>query len=72
MEYLKCCINIANNQRNIQQLDEAQKLKRYQLQMDLINQSVRGEQKPFRKLEEWEEMEAQFRELRSRYKFFRS
>ena len=43
---------------------------RYQLQIDLINQTVRGEQKPFRELEEWEEMEAQFRELRSRYKFF--
>ena len=43
---------------------------RYQLQIDLIIQTVRGEQKPFRKLEEWEEMEAQFRELRSRYKFF--
>ena len=67
---MKCCNNIANNQRNLQQLDVAQKLMRYQLQIDLINQTVRGEQKPFRKLEEWEEMEAQFRELRSRYKLF--
>ena len=69
-EYLNCCNNVGANQRNMEQLNIMQKVQRYQLQIDLINLKVRGEQMPFRHIPQWDEMEAQFTELRSRYKFF--
>ena len=39
----------------MEQLNIMQKVQRYQLQIDLINLKVRGEQMPFRHIPQWDE-----------------
>ena len=70
-EYLKCCNNVANNQRNVDYLDQQLKLAIFRMTIDIISRKVKGEQKPFRKIDIFEkEFAPQFEDYLSRYKFF--
>ena len=70
-EYLKCCNNIAFNQKNMEHLDRELQMAVFKSTIDAINKKVQGEAKPFRKISIFdEEFLPQFEDYRSRYKFF--
>lgn len=70
-EYLKCCNNVANNQKNMEYLDQQLKVALFNLTIEMINLKVKGEQRPFRRIQCFEEEFApQFDDYHSRYKFF--
>ena len=70
-EYVNCCNNIANNQRNIEYLDQQLQMAVFKLTIELINKKVKGEQKKFRYIPIFElEFAPQFEDYLSRYKFF--
>ena len=70
-EYLKCCNNVANNQRNMDYLDHQLQMAVFDMTIGMINKKVKGEHKPFRYVEIYEEeFLPQFRDYHARYKFF--
>ena len=70
-EYIKCCNNVANNQKNIEYLDMQLQQAVFNDVIEKINAAVRGEQKTFRKVRQFDhEFAPQFEKYLSRYKFF--
>ena len=70
-EYIKCCNNVAHNQKNIEYLDQQLQQAVFNDVIEKINEAVRGKQKKFRYVPQFEnEFAPQFGEYLSRYKFF--
>ena len=70
-EYLKCCNNVAHNQKNMDYIDQQLQMAVFKLTIDIINKKVQGEHRPYRWIGEFElEFAPLFNEYLSRYKFF--
>ena len=67
---MKCCNNVAYNQRNMEYLEQQLQRTVIDLTIEAINKKVQGEQKPFRQIPGWDEFRKEHEEYANRYDFF--
>ena len=70
-EYLKCCNNVAHNQKNMDYIDHQLQMVVFKMTIDIINKKVQGEHRPYRWIPVFtDDFAPQFHQHLSRYKFF--